>query len=209
MLQLVEKIYEAAAIPELWPDALDAVSHRIRAAGCSVIAIDRTAPVSASSPGIQRDVAGLLRKRLGAEERPDGEAYSRRPFGLREGRRSLSEGGRRRSADGPRVFAAARIWLEHGARDAGARTALLLVTRLDAASVPDMGLLRALFDLTPTEARVAQELLAGDVGEETARRLGVGAETLKPHVKAVLRKTGFRRRVELVRFLAGLPSFGA
>lgn len=99
---------------------------------------------------------------------------------------------------------------EGAARDLfGARTALLLVTRVEAGSAPDAGLLRALFDLTPTEARVAQELLGGGSGDEVARRLGMGGETLRTHVKSVLRKTGFGRRVELVRFLAGLPSFGS
>ena len=97
---------------------------------------------------------------------------------------------------------------EGRARDLfGAKTALLLVTRLERSVAPNANLLRALFDLTPMEARVAQELLAAEVGDETARRLGIGAETLKTHVKSVLRKTGFRRRVELVRFLAGIPSF--
>jgi hypothetical protein len=54
MLDLVEKIYQAAAIPELWPDALEVVSRRIGAAGCSFIAIDRAAPVWVSSPGQHR-----------------------------------------------------------------------------------------------------------------------------------------------------------
>lgn len=358
MLDLVEKIYEASALPELWPDALDAVSRRIGAAGGSFIAIDGAAPAWVSSPGIRNDVrayfdegwaqkndrmeklirggysgfvrdvdlyqrdvvaqlpmvrdflrprgygwsvalatpvpsgetllfsienrwrdgpisdesmrvlealrphisrSALLTAKLRFERarsaveafsiaaipaalvRVDGHVLAANDLfaaiggqltiGARDRLRvafgnsakliddALSQasgpGGRRPPlsiavpGDGERAPLVVHILPTEGAaRDLfGARNALLLVTRLGASAVPETGLLRALFDLTPMEARVAQQLLAGDVGAETARRLGVGVATLKTHMKSVLRKTGFRRRVELVRFLSGLPSF--
>lgn len=358
MLELVGKIYEAAALPELWPEALESVAKQIGAVGASFISIDRAAPIWVSSPGLRADVdryftegwaqkndrmekllrdgysgfvrdidlyskeavaelpmvrnflrplgygwsaalatpvpsgeillfsieqrwrdgpisdesicvlealrphisrAALLTAKLRFERaksaveafrlanmpaalvRADGHVLAANDLFASIGaqiaigacdqlrisfegaaklvdaalRQPPSPNGRRPPlsiaipAKGEAAPLVAHVLPTEGAaRDLfGARTALLLVTRISAGSVPETGLLRALFDLTPMEARVAQELLSGDVGDETARRLGVGAETLKTHVKAVLRKTGFRRRVELVRFLAGFPSF--
>ncbi|WP_155904894.1 hypothetical protein [Methylopila sp. M107] len=124
MLNLVEKIYEASATLERWPEALEAVSRRIGAAGGPFVAIDNGGA------------------RLGVVAKHS------------TGRQGLSA----------------------------------QATRL----------LRALLDLTSMEVRVAQDLLAGDVGEKTARRIGVSAEKLATHVKAVLRKTGLHQHVELV-----------
>ncbi|CAK7262041.1 MULTISPECIES: hypothetical protein [unclassified Shinella] len=86
----------------------------------------------------------------------------------------------------------------------GAQTALLLVTQLVDRPAPDTGLLRALFDFTPMEARVAVALLAGRTSREISMDFGIGSETLKTHTGAVLEKSGFRRRIDFVRFLSGL-----
>lgn len=90
----------------------------------------------------------------------------------------------------------------------GAATALLIVTRLDGRAAPDTGLLRALFDLTPMEAKVAQAVLVGRDSNEIADQFGISGETFKTHMKSVLQKTGFRRRGDLVRFLSPVPVFG-
>ncbi|WP_020179083.1 helix-turn-helix transcriptional regulator [Methylopila sp. M107] len=359
-MDLVEKIYEAAAVPECWPAVLDDISRRIGAAGGTLITVDRAAPVWVASPGVMAAVRRYFEEGWAAKNdrmekllrdghsgfirdvdiyrpdevaelpmvkdflRPLGYGWSAalatpvptgeillfsveqhwrdgpltdeamhvleqlRPhisraslltaklrferakgaveaFGLAavpaalvredasvvaandlfctldrqlaigprdrlrlvfEGAakalsaalaRKAGRGGRRPplSIAIPADGAAAPLVLhilpsEGAARDVfGAGTALLLVTRLDAAAAPDAGLIRALFDLTPMEARVAQTMLSGDVTSEAAAALGVAEETVRTHVKAVLRKTGFRRRVDLVRFLAGLPTYGA
>ncbi len=88
----------------------------------------------------------------------------------------------------------------------GDDTALLIVTRVVDRPLPDTGLVRALFDLTPAEARVATALLQGRSSREMAGDFGIGGETVKTQVNAVLQKSGFRRRVDFVRFLSGIAT---
>ncbi len=88
----------------------------------------------------------------------------------------------------------------------GDETALLLVTRLVGKPVPPTGLLRALFDLTPAEARVASAMLEGRSSREMAGDFAIGSETVKTQVNAVLQKSGFRRRIDFVRFVSGIAA---
>ena len=75
--------------------------------------------------------------------------------------------------------------------------ALLVATTLDAAG-PAAELVRALFDLTASEAKVASELVAGRNADEIAGRQGLSRETVRSHVKAVLTKSGCTRQAEFV-----------
>ena len=65
--------------------------------------------------------------------------------------------------------------------------------------------LRMLYDLTPTECRVADLLLEGLETRELAQRLSVTLETARFHVKRILTKTGARRQSEFIRFMLSLP----
>ena len=80
---------------------------------------------------------------------------------------------------------------------------ILIVTPVVPAEVPTAELIQGLFDLTPAEARVARAAAASEPTETTAARLGVGAETIYAHSKAILRKTGLRRNIDLAALLAG------
>lgn len=84
----------------------------------------------------------------------------------------------------------------------GARC-ILIVTPVVPAEVPTAEVIQGLFDLTPAEARVARALAAREPTEKTAARLGVAAETVYAHSKAILRKTGLRRNSDLAALLAG------
>jgi len=66
--------------------------------------------------------------------------------------------------------------------------------------------LRALYALTPAEARVADLLLQGREMQEVANGLGLTLETARFHTKRVLSKTGTRRQTELMRLMLSLPS---
>jgi DNA-binding CsgD family transcriptional regulator/PAS domain-containing protein len=66
--------------------------------------------------------------------------------------------------------------------------------------------LRALYALTPAEARVADQLLQGQEMQEVANGLGLTLETARFHTKRVLSKTGTRRQTELMRLMLALPS---
>ena len=65
--------------------------------------------------------------------------------------------------------------------------------------------LRALYTLTPAEARVADLLLQGREMQEVANGLGLTLETARFHTKRVLSKTGTRRQTELMRLMLSLP----
>jgi DNA-binding CsgD family transcriptional regulator len=63
---------------------------------------------------------------------------------------------------------------------------------------------RSLFDLTPTEARVARGLALGKTTEEIAAASGVALSTIHTQVRSVLEKTGCNRQVEVVSLLSGI-----
>jgi len=65
--------------------------------------------------------------------------------------------------------------------------------------------LRALYGLTPAEARIADLLLGGLEVREVAETLRITLETARSHVKRVLAKTGARRQSDLVRMMLRLP----
>ncbi len=83
-------------------------------------------------------------------------------------------------------------------------TSLLVMTPVDAPSAPDLALIRGLFDLSPNEARVARAITEGLSAAEIAARYGVGAETVRSQIKAVLAKTGTRNRMAAAALLGGL-----
>lgn len=56
--------------------------------------------------------------------------------------------------------------------------------------------------LTPAQQKVARHVASGLTNPEIAARLCVSVETVKSHVGAALRTTGFRSRTELAAFVA-------
>lgn len=81
--------------------------------------------------------------------------------------------------------------------------ALLIVTQLDRPASPTAELLTGLFDLTPSEARVARGLSEGHSTDEVAAALGLSRETVRFYLKGVFAKTGVSRQVDLVALLSG------
>lgn len=61
---------------------------------------------------------------------------------------------------------------------------------------------QAAFGLTPAEARVAALIARGATAPEAAEALGLGAETVKTHLKTIFQKTGAKRAKDLSRLLA-------
>jgi DNA-binding CsgD family transcriptional regulator len=92
------------------------------------------------------------------------------------------------------------------ALEALARPAAIVTVLGPGASGPSPTLLQEAFGLTPAEARVASELALGDGDAPTARRLGVGTNSLKTHRRRVFEKLGISRQAQLARLLARLPS---
>jgi DNA-binding CsgD family transcriptional regulator len=91
------------------------------------------------------------------------------------------------------------------ARDLFARSSTVLVIMpVDAGRAPSAGLLRALFDLTTGEARVALALADGRTIGEAAQELGISRETARTHLRSIFAKTGVSRQSGLMRKMSGV-----
>lgn len=82
---------------------------------------------------------------------------------------------------------------------------MLVMTPIANLELPDTHLIRALFDLSPAEAKVASGIAQGHSVENIAMAAGVSRETVRTQVKAVQMKTGAGRQSEIAALLAGLP----
>jgi DNA-binding CsgD family transcriptional regulator len=110
-----------------------------------------------------------------------------------------------RDADGRAASVLHLIPIRRSAHDifTGAH-ALVVVTPLAAAPAPSIDLLRSLFDLTASEARVARGLAAGATLDEIASTAGVAITTVRSQLRMVLQKTGCGRQAEIVALLASI-----
>ncbi|EIZ78116.1 putative DNA-binding protein [Novosphingobium sp. Rr 2-17] len=80
---------------------------------------------------------------------------------------------------------------------------LLLAAAGKNKSLPNADLLRLLFDLTPTEARIARRLLEGLTLDQAAAAERIAYATARVHLRSVFSKTGVHRQTELVQLLGG------
>jgi DNA-binding CsgD family transcriptional regulator len=91
------------------------------------------------------------------------------------------------------------------ARDIFGRcVAALLLTPVTLPQAPPVELVRSLFDLTPTEARVARDLAGGKTVEDIAVDCGISPNTVRTHVRGVLQKTGRSRQADVVALLTAI-----
>ncbi len=85
---------------------------------------------------------------------------------------------------------------------------ILVVTAVDRSVRPQTSLLQGLFDLTPTEARIAKAIACGRQISSIAHDHGVSSETVRSQLKSVFAKTGTSRQADLVRLLLGASLSG-
>jgi DNA-binding CsgD family transcriptional regulator len=83
---------------------------------------------------------------------------------------------------------------------------LAVITPVGSGQGPSADLMRSLFDLTRSEARVASGLAAGRTLEEIAADGGVSITTVRTQLRRVLEKTGCARQAEVAALLAGLAT---
>jgi DNA-binding CsgD family transcriptional regulator len=183
--------------------ALDALDHGImlvderarllwanRAADRMLTANDgltlRHGVVHGASPAATRAIASLV---------TDAAARRRGPGAVRADRPSLAE---------PYIVFAAPLGTAERWPAAGCAAAVLVVTDPAADIAADEALLAALYELTPTEARVALLAASGHGLATAARTLHVSPNTVHTHLQRVFRKLGVRRQAELARLVAGL-----
>lgn len=82
--------------------------------------------------------------------------------------------------------------------------AMVLISTVRKAPLPELQLLRSLYDLTPMEAKVAQRLGRSVRPAEIASELAISVETARTHIKAVHSKVGISRSVELTHIFTAL-----
>lgn len=103
--------------------------------------------------------------------------------------------------------------LSGGARDIFSAGMSLLVMNVATGNPrkPDIAILRALFDLSPAESRLAASLASGSDLAASARSCGIRISTARSYLEQIFRKTGVHRQAELVALINGaqLPSSAA
>lgn len=82
---------------------------------------------------------------------------------------------------------------------------ILVVSQLSTVPLPATSLLRGLFDLTPTEARVARVISGGIAPRDIGNHMQISSNTVKVHLKSIYAKTGVDHHAALVRLLSGTP----
>jgi DNA-binding CsgD family transcriptional regulator len=91
------------------------------------------------------------------------------------------------------------------ARDVFSRASVVvLVTPVVIADVPTAEVIQGLFDLTPTEARVARALGRGETVAEIAASNRVAQPTVRNQIREIFSKTGVNRQADLVGLLRGI-----
>lgn len=85
---------------------------------------------------------------------------------------------------------------------------LIVASELRPGAAPPVPLLLALYDLTPTEARIAATLTRGATLQDAATAQGIRISTARTHLAQVFRKTGTHQQSQLVALLsaAGGPT---
>lgn len=72
--------------------------------------------------------------------------------------------------------------------------------------IPSVPVLKAFFELTHSEARLAAEIACGRSVAEAAKRLNVTVSSARTYLKGIMFKTGTHRQAELVRLLLSVPT---
>jgi DNA-binding CsgD family transcriptional regulator len=99
----------------------------------------------------------------------------------------------------------ARLLPLHSHDNFAREAAVLVLAPAAARCAPPEALLRSLFGLTPSEARVARALASGKSVSEIAANESVSPGTVRTHVRGVLEKTGSNRQIDAVALLVGMP----
>lgn len=108
-----------------------------------------------------------------------------------------------RGEDGRPALVAHIVPVRRGAHDVfGDSFALLLLVPVASDRTPAASLMKSLFDLTPSEARIARGIAAGDTPEVIASDGDVAISTVRTQLRRVLEKTGCARQADLAALLS-------
>lgn len=114
-----------------------------------------------------------------------------------------------RGPDGRAAVVAHIVPIRRSAHDIFGRSyAVLIITPMTSRRAPPVELLRSLFDLTPSEARVARALATGDSLDDIAASGGVSRNTVRTQLQQVLEKIGCSRQAEVTALLSNIALGG-
>ncbi len=94
---------------------------------------------------------------------------------------------------------------QSGKTSAGDPHVALFISKPDQERQIPEALLMEIFDLTPTEARVAGSLARGNRAADVAKELGVTQTTLSFHLRNLFQKTGTNRQADLIALILAGP----
>ena len=182
-----------------------AAADALATVGLAALVLEATGRVLAAN-ALAETTAGVLHWRAGdriALRDPAADVL------LREALARGDEGGARSFP----VHAAPGLMVGHvipvrlSARDIISRgAAMFVLAAAEAPGAPPVELVRSLFDLTPSEARVARGLAGGRTVDELAGDGDVSVNTVRAQVRGVLEKTGCHRQTDVVALLAGISA---
>ena len=190
---------------------LDGVLQGIDVFNRPVVALSADARVLDMTPGAERlvdEVFHTAHRTLIPRETAARPAFARLVGeAVQAGRAHEVEGATQvalRGRDGRLIVARAAPLAGPGVDVFQTARALLILADSGAHIPLDPAALRAVFDLTDTEARLTQIFYEGADIAEAASRLAVSVGTVRTHMKAIFRKTGASRQANLMSRLARL-----
>lgn len=183
-------------------------SETLSAVGIAALVLDEGGKVLAANSlieGATGYVQWRAQDRISLHDRDAGALLQESIASLNIGRQECVRSFPVRNANSPETMVAHLIPIRLSARDIFARcAAVLLLTPVSLPQAPPVELVQSLFDLTPTEARVARSLAGGKTVEAIASENGVSLTTVRTHVRGILGKTGRNRQAEIVALLTGI-----
>lgn len=81
---------------------------------------------------------------------------------------------------------------------------IMVIMPMPGPSAPQASVLQALFDLTPSEARIASALVDGRSIDAIGKDFGIARETVRTHLRSIFAKSGVSKQSSLVRLLVGV-----
>jgi len=110
-----------------------------------------------------------------------------------------------RAQEGQAALVGHLIPIRRSAHDIFGRSyAVLVLTPVTTRRSPPVELLRSLFDLTPSEARVARSLAGGESLDDIAASGGVSRNTVRAQLRQIMDKTGCNRQAEVTALMSNV-----
>jgi DNA-binding CsgD family transcriptional regulator len=86
---------------------------------------------------------------------------------------------------------------------------VMILTPIARSSATSSSIIRGLFDLTATEAKITSKISDGITIDQIADVMKVSKETIRTHLKNIFSKTGVNRQSQLVALISGIGSIGS